>query len=222
MMIEVLEVSKSFLQGKNKISVLSNINLSISHGEIVTLLGKSGSGKTTLLSILSGLEKSDTGNIFINGENLNKKSAEELCDYRANDIGIVFQQFHLVQHLTAFENVMLPLEIKGNGQRKDNEKRAHEWLTKVGLGGRIHHFPSMLSGGEQQRVAIARAMVCHPKLILADEPSGNLDVETGKMVMDLLFQIIAEEKATMILVTHDDELARRANRIIRIEKGQCH
>jgi putative ABC transport system ATP-binding protein len=217
MKISIKNISKSFQQGKNIIQVLSDVSLEVQSGEIIALLGKSGSGKTTMLSLLAGLDKPDHGNIIIDDQDLSKLSEEELCEFRAKKLGIVFQQFHLIPHLTALENVFLSFEING---REDNEA-ALNWLDMVGLKDRANHYPSMLSGGEQQRVAIARALSFGPPLVLADEPTGNLDVETGKYVIELLFKIIREKKITMILVTHDDELAAKADRIVRLVGGKC-
>ncbi len=217
MKIEVSNIKKNFMQGKNIIHVLNDVNLEIKSGEIVALLGKSGSGKSTLLSLLAGLEKPDSGAIFFNENDLTKFSEEELCKWRAKNLGIVFQQFNLVPHLTALENVLLPLEINGI----NTQDKAIEWLRLVELSDRHQHFPSMLSGGEQQRVAIARAFAFNPPLLLADEPTGNLDSETGKKVIDILFNIVRTQKITMILVTHDEELALKANRIIRLSGGKC-
>ena len=218
MKIDIGGLHKSFVQGKNKIQVLKDVSLSMRSGEIVALLGKSGSGKTTMLSLLAGLEKPESGHIKMADQELTILSEEALCDWRAKNLGIIFQQFHLIPHLTALENVLLPLEINN----KIDPKLAADWLEKVGLGHRFNHFPSMLSGGEQQRVAIARALVFNPSLILADEPTGNLDVETGKSVIDTLFSIVRANKTTMILVTHDEELAQRADRTVRLSGGQCH
>lgn len=218
MKITVENVSKEFVQGKNKIKVLEDINFEINSGEIIALLGKSGSGKTTMLSMLAGLDRPDSGKISVDGLDITKLSENELCKYRAKGLGIVFQQFHLIPHLTAFENVLLSFEINGS----ENKEEAMNWLERVGLRDRADHYPSMLSGGEQQRVAIARALSFGPPLILADEPTGNLDFETGAAVVDILFNIIKEKKMTMILVTHDEELATKADRIIRIVGGKCH
>lgn len=218
MKISIQNIKKKYLQGKNTIHVLDGVNLSIESGEIIALLGKSGSGKTTMLSMLAGLEKPDSGQILIEQTELTQLSEENLCDWRSRNLGIIFQQFHLIPHLTALENVLLPLEIIG----QKNTELAHEWLAMVGLTERKNHFPAMLSGGEQQRVAIARAMVAGPKMILADEPTGNLDTETGKSIIDILFQIVREKKTTMILVTHDEELAQKADRIVRLSGGKCH
>ena len=217
MKISVKNLKKDFLQGKNIIKVLDDVSFDLNSGEVIALLGKSGSGKSTLLSLMAGLEKADSGSIFFDQINLSKLSEDELCTFRARNLGIVFQQFNLIPHLTALENVLLPLEINGD----NNKEKAMEWLSMVGLDDRVSHFPSMLSGGEQQRVAIARALVLSPQVLLADEPTGNLDSETGKKVIEILFNIAREKKTTMILVTHDDELALKADRIIRLVGGKC-
>lgn len=218
MKIKIQNLDKTFQQGKNIIQVLHNVSLEIESGEVIALLGKSGSGKTTMLSLLAGLEKPDKGSIIMGTEDITRLSEEALCDWRAKNLGIVFQQFHLIPHLTALENVELSLDIKGNSDRE----RAQKWLELVGLSDRKNHFPSMLSGGEQQRVAMARALATSPDLVLADEPTGNLDIETGKSVIETLFSMVKQNKTTMILVTHDEELALRADRIIRLSGGQCH
>ncbi|MBC7712277.1 MAG: ABC transporter ATP-binding protein [Rhizobacter sp.] len=217
MKISIKNINKHFQQGKNTIHVLNDVSLEVKSGEIIALLGKSGSGKTTMLSLLAGLDKPDHGSIMINDLDLTKLSEEELCDFRAKTLGIVFQQFHLIPHLTAMENVLLSFEINGS----EDKESAVKWLDMVGLKDRADHYPSMLSGGEQQRVAIARALSFGPPLLLADEPTGNLDVETGKYVIDLLFKMVREKKTTMILVTHDEELAAKADRIVRLVGGKC-
>ena len=217
MRISIKNINKHFQQGKNTIQVLNDVSLEVKTGEIIALLGKSGSGKTTMLSLLAGLDKPDQGNILIDDLDLTKLSEEALCDFRAKKLGIVFQQFHLIPHLTALENVLLSFEINGS----EDKETALRWLEMVGLKDRADHYPSMLSGGEQQRVAIARALSFGPPLLLADEPTGNLDVETGKYVIDLLFKMVREKKTTMVLVTHDDELAAKADRIVRLVGGKC-
>jgi putative ABC transport system ATP-binding protein len=218
MKLTLTNIKKNFLQGKNIIKVLDGVSLEIETGEIIALLGKSGSGKTTLLSLLAGLEKPDTGTIFADKTELTRLTEEDLCEWRAKNLGIIFQQFHLIPHLSALENVLLSLEING----REDRSLAQKWLTLVGLNDRENHLPSTLSGGEQQRVALARAMAFGPNIILADEPTGNLDVETGKIIIELLFKIVRENKTTMIIVTHDEELARKADRIFRLEGGKCH
>lgn len=218
MKISVKNLNKHFFQGKNTINVLNDVNLDIKSGEIIALLGKSGSGKTTILSMLAGLDRPDQGSIIVDDQDLTKLSEEALCEYRAKKLGIVFQQFHLIPHLTAFENVLLSFEINGH----EDKDTAMKWLEMVGLKDRANHYPAMLSGGEQQRVAIARALSFGPPILLADEPTGNLDVETGKNIIDILFKMVREKKITMILVTHDDELAAKADRIVRLIGGKCH
>lgn len=218
MKIDICHIDKTFQQGKNSIHVLSDLSLEINSGEIIALLGKSGSGKTTMLSLLAGLEKPDRGEIKMGPLDITALSEEALCDWRAKNLGIIFQQFHLIPHLTALENVELSLEISGNA----NTALALEWLHLVGLENRRDHFPSMLSGGEQQRVAMARALAFSPNLVLADEPTGNLDVETGKKVISTLFSMVKKNNTTMILVTHDEDLAQRADRIVRLSGGKCH
>ena len=218
MKISIKKIKKNYLQGKNIIKVLDDLSLEINSGEIVALLGKSGSGKSTLLSLLAGLDKPDQGAIFFDEKNLTKFSEDALCEWRAKNLGIVFQQFNLLPHLTALENVLLPLEING----QEDKDKALNWLRAVGLEDRVDHFPSMLSGGEQQRVAIARALVFEPPFLLADEPTGNLDSETGKKVIDILISIVREMKATMIIVTHDEELALKADRTVLLVDGKCH
>jgi putative ABC transport system ATP-binding protein len=218
MRMSVQHIKKEFSQGKNIIHVLDDVSLEIKTGEVIALLGKSGSGKTTMLSLLAGLDKPNHGHIVVDDQDITKLSEEALCDWRAKHLGIVFQQFHLIPHLTALENVLLSLEINGN----DDKDLAMSWLKLVGLDGRENHYPSMLSGGEQQRVAIARALVSNPPILLADEPTGNLDVETGKHVIETLFKMVKEKGTTMILVTHDEELAQKADRTVRLIGGKCH
>jgi putative ABC transport system ATP-binding protein len=216
--ISIKNLKKSFSQGKNIINVLDDISLEINSGEIIALLGKSGSGKSTLLSLLAGLEAPDSVSVNYDQIDISTLSEEQRCEWRSKNLGIVFQQFNLIPHLTALENVFLPLEINGI----TSKEKARHWLSLVELNDRSEHFPSMLSGGEQQRVAIARALAFGPSLILADEPTGNLDQETGKKVTEILFKIVREQKITMIIVTHDEELAQKADRICRISGGKCH
>lgn len=210
-------VRKSFQQGETQIHVLQNLNANIEGGEIVSVVGPSGSGKSTLLSILAGLERCDDGEIFVDKVNLALFSETELTTFRAQNIAIVFQQYHLISHLTALENVALALEILKMDQP---QKRAEAALNEMGLSHRLHHFPRQLSGGESQRVAIARALVVQPKILLADEPSGNLDTNTGEKVMDVFFDVVKKHKITTILVTHSEVLAKRCGRTLRLEDGQ--
>jgi putative ABC transport system ATP-binding protein len=215
-MMEIKNLKKSFGDKANKIEILKGLNFKISREERVALLGKSGSGKSTLLSLLAGLDFPDEGEIVIEGKNLSQMSDKDLTRFRAENFGIIFQQFHLYSTLTALENVLIPLEIL---KRPHALKRAQELIEAVGLSQRMDHLPSQLSGGESQRVALARALSTDPKILFADEPSGNLDEETGEKVMDLMFSLVKENKTTLVLVTHDLHLAQRCSRTIRLEHG---
>lgn len=203
-MIEVKNICKNYYRAGQKIPVLSNVNFSLDRSKTLAVTGPSGSGKTTLLSLLAGLESSDGGDIFIDNQNISTMNEPQRMEFRRQNVGIVFQQFHLMSHLTALENVSLPLEITNDS--KANEK-ALEQLKKVQLSHRLNHLPAQLSGGECQRVAIARASVNNPTLLLADEPSGNLDKQSATQAMDLLFSLVKENKMTLILVTHNLSLA---------------
>lgn len=214
--VVVTNLRKSYGQGESKVEVLKGINLEIRKGETLALVGKSGSGKSTLLSLLAGLDQPDQGEISVEGKIISKLSEKDLTFFRATHMGIVFQQFHLVSTLSAFENVLLPLELL---KKPDAAKRAEELLTSVGLAHRSHHLPSQLSGGESQRVAIARALAIKPSILFADEPSGNLDEETGDKVMELLFDMVKTTHTTLVLVTHDPDLARRCSRVVHLEHG---
>lgn len=214
--VDVKNLSKSYTQGQQQITVLKDLNLAIDKGESVAIIGQSGSGKSTFLSLLAGLDKPDLGTIIIAAQEITKLDEKKLAIFRGQTIGIVFQQFHLISHLSAVENVALPLEILG---KKDATRQAMEALEQVGLGHRGEHKPHELSGGECQRTAIARAMVTKPSIILADEPSGNLDSETGDKVMNLLFQLTNEQKITLLLVTHNASLARKCRRTLQLKNG---
>jgi putative ABC transport system ATP-binding protein len=217
MILELQDIEKSFEQpNAGTIKVLSNINFSIDAGETNAITGHSGSGKTTLLSLIAGLDLPDTGRILLDGENLCTMKENQLAKFRALKIGIIFQQFHLMPHLTARENISLPLEIL----KQDNiTDRVDDILEKVGLTNRQHHTPAQLSGGESQRVAIARALIIKPKLLLADEPTGNLDIQTGNKIAALLFDLVEKENKTLILVTHNTELAGRCHKVRKLEHG---
>ena len=215
-MMNIVNVKKSYGQASSRVEVLKGINLKIESGETLALVGKSGSGKSTLLSLMAGLDQVDSGEIWIQEKCINKLSEKELTLFRAQNIGIVFQQFHLVSTLTALENVLLPLNILKNPNALEI---ATKLIDQVGLSHRSHHLPSELSGGESQRVAIARALSTRPAILFADEPSGNLDEETGFKVMDLLFEMVKQTKTTLILVTHDMDLAKKCSRIILLEHG---
>ncbi len=197
--------------------VLHDLDMEIKAGESVAILGQSGSGKTTLLSLLAGLEQPDAGSVIFQDQNLSAMSVDALARLRGLSIGIIFQEYHLVPSLTAKENVSLPLEIQGD---KQAGARAEALLARVGLGPRGHHYPHQLSGGEQQRVAIARALAAKPRLLFADEPTGNLDEATAQEVESLIFALIAEEGLTAIIVTHNRELAARCARVLTLHLGR--
>ena len=203
--------------GASRVHVLKSMNLRIERGVSAGIVGPSGSGKSTLLMVLGGLEQADSGLVEVAGERLADKSEDQLALFRGRNIGIVFQSFHLIPNMTALENVAVPLELAGIDSAFD---RARQELEAVGLGGRANHYPGQLSGGEQQRVAIARALAPNPALIVADEPTGNLDRRTGDQIADLLFSKQRERGTTLVLVTHDMELARRCDRVIQVDSGR--
>ena len=215
-MMKVSNLRKSYGEGTTKVEVLKGINLEIAKGETLALIGKSGSGKSTLLSLLAGLDQPDSGEISVGDKKISHMKEKELTHFRAEHMGIVFQQFHLVSTLTALENVLLPLELL---KRPNAKETAEKLLESVGLLHRAHHLPSQLSGGESQRVAIARAIAIRPAILFADEPSGNLDEETGDKVMELLFKMVKETNTTLVLVTHDQDLARKCSRVVHLEHG---
>jgi putative ABC transport system ATP-binding protein len=218
-LLRLNQVSKSFEQGGQKIKVLDHLDFIVEHGETVSILGQSGSGKSTLLSLLAGLDNPDKGTVEVKGEDLAKLSQDQLSKFRSKNLGIVFQQYHLMSNLTALENVGIPLELQG---KSDFTEPAMLALDQVGLSDRLNHFPSQLSGGECQRVALARAIVSEPSFILADEPSGNLDRKTGGEIMDLLFRLCREKEQSLILVTHNRELAQSCNRTLVLRDGQLN
>jgi len=215
-MIGLRNIQMSYPVEQSRVVVLKDVNLDIQAGESVAVIGPSGSGKTTLLLLLAGLDHPDTGSIEIQGTRLDELSADELADLRRDSMGIVFQSFHLIPSLTALGNVTLPLEIAGDAEA---DAKARDILERVGLGHRESHYPMQLSGGEQQRVAIARALVHAPPLILVDEPTGNLDKDTGSAVSDLLFDLHDNLGSTLVLVTHDGSLAARCDRQLRLDGG---
>ena len=217
-MFKLDRVSKKFIQGQTEINVLSGLSFELAQGETVSIVGQSGSGKSTLLSILSGLQSVDEGHLFFDGEDLTNLSQERLTSFRATKLGIIFQHFHLIPHLTALENISLPLEIL----KIEDEDRAHELLDRVGLSNRANHLPSQMSGGEMQRVAVARALIARPKVILADEPSGNLDKDNANKVIELMFNLVQEERTSLILVTHDNSLASMCERTLHLSDGRLH
>lgn len=221
MILKITNLHKSFQSpdGQGAIHVLKGLNLDIVQGETVAVLGQSGSGKSTFLSLLAGLDKPSSGSIMLDDEQLDTLTEKRLAKFRSEKIGIIFQQFHLMPHLTAWENVSLPLEMGGAA---DAQGRAQEALARVGLQHRLHHFPSHLSGGECQRVAIARAMVIRPSLLLADEPTGNLDPVTGNQVALQLFGLVKTYGMTMLLVSHDESLVEQCQRRLILQDGTLH
>ena len=216
-MIALNNVHLAYNAAGRSIPVLSGASLNVAQGESVAIIGPSGSGKTSLLLVLTGLETPDTGTVLFDGLELHAQSNDARADLRRDKIGIVFQNFHLIPSLTARENVALPLDIAGAENARGS---ATELLERVGLGHRMDHYPNALSGGEQQRVALARALIHQPALMVADEPTGNLDNQTGDAVANLLFELNQENDATLILVTHDPALAARCQRQVRLHEGQ--
>lgn len=215
--IRLDRVELSLGAGAARVHILKSISLAIGQGEAVGLVGPSGSGKSSLLMVLAGLERADGGSVHVAGEELTRLDEDALARFRGRHVGIVFQAFHLIPTMTAIENVAIPLELAG---RADAFARAAAELAAVGLGHRQGHYPAQLSGGEQQRVAVARALAPEPRILVADEPTGNLDEATGKQIMDLLFAAQARRGATLVIVTHDPALARRCDRTVRLRSGQ--
>lgn len=210
-------VSLSLQGNAGKVDILHDISLSVADGETLGLIGPSGSGKSSLLMLMGGLEQATTGQIVAAGQDLTAMNEDQLARFRRDNMGVVFQSFHLIPTMTALENVATPLELAGV---RDAFARAEAELKAVGLADRIDHYPSQMSGGEQQRVALARASAPRPKILLADEPTGNLDATNGQAIMDLLFDLRDKHGATLIMVTHSHELAQRCDRVIRLRDGQ--
>jgi putative ABC transport system ATP-binding protein len=217
--LQVTGLSKAFVQGTTHIPVLRNLEFRVNAGQTAAIVGPSGSGKSTLLSMLCGLDQPDAGSILVSGTDLAHLSESDLSIFRGANLGIIFQQYHLMRQLTALENVALPLQIH---RRPDPFGHAEKLLKSVGLEKRMNHLPSQLSGGECQRVAIARAFVMQPKILIADEPSGSLDAGTGDTVMELLFEQVVAHSMTMVLVTHNEELASRCDEIFALRDGQLY
>ena len=215
--IALAGVNLSLGQGAGRIHILKDIALDIGRGEAFGLVGPSGSGKSTLLMVMAGLERPDTGTVTVAGEDLTKLDEDKLARFRGRNVGIVFQSFHRIPTMTALENVAVPLELAGVA---DAQERARAELASMGLAERLTHYPAELSGGEQQRVAIARALVVDPAILVADEPTGNLDEETGQQIIDLLFEGQARRGTTLVLVTHDAALAARCARVARLRSGR--
>jgi putative ABC transport system ATP-binding protein len=215
--LEARGIGKTVKSGDSDLVILRDIDLAVMPGEAVAILGASGSGKSTLLALLAGLDTPTAGSVLLDGADLFALDEDARAELRGRAVGFVFQSFQLLASLTALENVMLPLELAG---RDDAEAGAREILARVGLGERLHHYPKHLSGGEQQRVALARAFVVRPKLLLADEPTGSLDAESGEAVIALLFELNRESGTTLVLVTHDEQLAKRCQRAVRLAAGR--
>ena len=221
-MIEAIGLGQTYSSGGRPLAVLKDIDLTIEAGGFVAIVGPSGSGKTTLLGLLAGLDEASSGTVSIDGVNLARLTEDERAKFRARHVGFVFQSFQLIPTLTARENVAVPLELLGvrNPNGAPIEARVVDLLDRVGLGDRMDHYPAQLSGGEQQRVAVARAFANRPKILFADEPTGNLDAETGHHIIDLMVELNQDFATTLVLVTHDPELAARANRIVRLSGGK--
>jgi putative ABC transport system ATP-binding protein len=216
-MLLARDLTKEYRSGDNKLAVLRDVSFSIPQGSFVAIVGPSGSGKTTLLGLLAGLDTPTRGQVLLDNADLTALSEDQRAKLRGEKVGFVFQSFQLLPTLTALENVQVPLELRGESGAAD---RARELLHRVGLGDRLHHFPMQLSGGEQQRVAIARAFSNAPRILFADEPTGNLDSDTGGRIVELLEALNRESNATIVLVTHDHALASHAQRIIRLSDGR--
>jgi len=208
-------LTQTYQSGGRELTVLNNITFEVERGGFVAIVGPSGSGKTTLLGLLAGLDRPASGRVVLDGHDLADLSEDDRARLRSEKVGFVFQSFHLISTLTARENVQVPLELRG----EPAEARAEELLQRVGLGGRSHHYPTQLSGGEQQRVALARAFAARPQILFADEPTGNLDAKTGAGIVELMMELNRELGTTLVLVTHDPELADKAKRIIRLADG---
>jgi putative ABC transport system ATP-binding protein len=215
--LKIHELAKIYTSGSKKLTVLSNISFDVEKGSIFSIVGPSGSGKTTLLGLCAGLDYPSSGAIELCGSNLHELDEDGRAQLRNNEVGFIFQNFQLLPTLTALENVIVPLELQGE---KNAEKVGLELLQKVGLADRVHHYPSQLSGGEQQRVALARAFSNKPSILFADEPTGNLDEETGEKVIQLLFQLNKEAGTTLVIITHDLDLANRTQQICRLKGGK--
>ncbi len=218
-MIQAIDIGQTYSSGGQPLTVLKDINLTVEAGGFLAIVGPSGSGKTTLLGLLAGLDDASSGTVSIDGVNLAGLTEDERSVFRARNVGFVFQTFQLIPTLTARENVLVPLELLGMNGR-DLEERMVELLSRVGLADRLDHYPAQLSGGEQQRVALARAFANRPKILFADEPTGNLDADTGHKIIDLMVGLNRDFETTLVLVTHDPELASRASRVIRLSGGR--
>ena len=218
--VTVKGLSRSFPSGETTIQAVRDVQFEVHQGELVAIVGPSGSGKSTLLSLLAGLDSPSSGELWVLDQPIHEMSEEERALFRRQHLGFVFQSFQLFAEYTALENVLFPLELQGKVSYEEAVQTATALLSRLGLGDRLHHKPSKMSGGEQQRVAIARAFVTQPPILFADEPTGNLDNETGMVVENLLFELQRETKTTVVLVTHDLELAKKADRILEMNGGR--
>ena len=216
-MIRLANVSRTVTSGREQLTILHPLDLKVPRGQFVAVVGPSGSGKSTLLTLIAGLDAPSSGTIFLNDREITAMNEDDLADLRGAMVGFVFQSFHLIPSLTAYENVLVPLELAG---ADDAGERAHALIDEIGLGDRAHHYPSQLSGGEQQRVAIARAFSNRPQILLADEPTGNLDPKNGARVFDLLVALKRHHGTTLVLVTHEQSLADRADRRVVLHEGR--
>ncbi|MGV6853326.1 MAG: ABC transporter ATP-binding protein [bacterium] len=216
-MLIAKQIKKQLNTGDIKLCILDNVSFSLDVGRSMAIVGESGSGKTTLLGLLAGLDTPTSGDVIIDGASLFDLSEEQRALSRKKNLGFIFQNFQLIEGLTALENVMMPLELKGDSKAQSH---AEQMLTRVGLKNRLQHYPNQLSGGEQQRVAIARAFVTKPKLLLADEPTGNLDTHTGEKIIKLMFSLVESLHTTLVLVTHDLKLAEQCDEILRLSAGK--
>jgi putative ABC transport system ATP-binding protein len=216
-MIRLANVSRTVTSGTEQLTILHPLDLTIPRGQFVAVVGPSGSGKSTLLSLVAGLDSPSSGEIFLDGKNITQMGEDDLADLRGELVGFIFQSFHLIPSLTAYENVLVALELAGSDHARG---RARTLIDEVGLGERAHHYPSQLSGGEQQRVAIARAFANQPRILLADEPTGNLDTRNGAHVFELLVKLNRDHKTTLMLVTHERSLASHAARTITLNEGR--
>ncbi len=217
--LEIKDITKTYESGTKKLTVLNSVSFSIEEGITCAIVGPSGSGKTTLLGLCAGLDAPTSGSVVLHGHHLENHNEDRLAEIRNRHIGFVFQSFQLIPTLTAVENVMVPVELRGGSYNQVFEK-ANALLKEVGLADRMDHYPTQLSGGEQQRVGIARAFISEPQILFADEPTGNLDTETGTQIEDILFDINKKQKTTLVIVTHDLELAAKCDRTIRLKGGQ--
>ena len=216
-MIHLIDVSKTVTSGTEDLNILSDVSVEIPSGQFVALTGASGSGKSTMLGLIAGLDYVTNGKIFIDDAEITSMSEDALADIRSEKIGFIFQSFHLIPSLTALENILIPMEIRG---RRDAKDRGNQLLNEVGLTNRGHHYPSELSGGEQQRIAIARAFANEPTILLADEPTGNLDSKNGHHILELMTGLHDKHRVTLVLVTHDESLAEKAERQIALSDGR--